>query len=422
MAAQKKLKVEDIVGKLDNLHSDIIAHRLDHLDAQDVSQSLDLHQSCDFKQPIGGSENKLVMLQERDVCLVKLSITTILFDKVGNVGKDGNCKDKKLQEICRRLLLQDCKLLEYLDLLFGSGDQLVAYTACKTAASVLVHFPTEMQPFPKTWLSGLLQQVSESRHSSRAVCTFDLFKLVIRALCNSVPSMPEESDSAAVPKGTGVAYFHILEENWDQLTQLYLKECQSLTEQQSSHQPPTSHEGSEVAFLSLLSLWMECLNSEVGTVSQLCNTNVLLELVQALKHTKSSLVYANILEVFSRILVHEQDEVGADSETVISVARSLLKTFDDDAMERVPWKDQRVGFGGTGYVEGLVEGQKPGDWVLVRTLVLVLLKACSVVSGLSEPGRSTVVWYPSSSCSGPRLSPGLNLFPSHSMFVSPCCY
>ncbi|CAH1253365.1 LRIG2 [Branchiostoma lanceolatum] len=254
MAAQKKLKVEDIVGKLDNLHSDIIAHRLDHLDAQDVSQSLDLHQSCGFEQPINGSENKLVMSQERDVCLVKLSITSILFDKVCNVSKDGNHDDKKLQEICRRLLLQDYKLLEYLDLLFGSGDQLVAYTACKTAASVLVHFPTEMQPFPKTWLSGLLQQVTESPHSSRALCSFDLFKLVIRAHGNSVPSMPVESDSAAVPK------------------------------------------------------------------------------------------------------------------------------------ERVPWKDQHVGFGGIGYVEGqLVEGQMPGDWVLVRTLVLVLLKACSVVSKLSEP-------------------------------------
>ncbi|XP_078616563.1 protein Lines homolog 1-like [Branchiostoma floridae x Branchiostoma japonicum] len=382
MAVYKKLKGEDIVGKLDSLHSDILANRLDHLDAQDVSQSLNLHESCDCEQPIIGSENKLFMTQERDTCLVKLSITTILFDKLGSGGKDENRDNEKLQEICRRLLLQDYKLLECLDLLFGSGDQLIRYTACKTAASVLVNSPTEMQPFPKTWLPGLLQQVKESPHSGRAVCTFDLFKLVIRAHGNSVPSMPEESGSAVVPKGTGIACFEILDENWDQLTQLYLRDSQSLAEQQRS----TSNQEREVAFLSLLSLWIECLNSEVGAVSQLHNSNVLLELVPALKCTKSSLVYANILEVFSQSLACEQEEVSAYSETVTSVAHALLQTFDDETMQRVPWKDTYVGFGGTDFVEGqLVTGQKRGDWVLVRTLVLVLLKACSIVSGLSGP-------------------------------------
>eukprot|EP00058_Branchiostoma_floridae_P009053 XP_002594541.1 hypothetical protein BRAFLDRAFT_104462 [Branchiostoma floridae] len=328
-----KLKGEDIVGKLDNLHSDILASRLDHLDAQDVSQSLDLHESCGFEQPISGSGNKLFMSQERDICLVKLSICTILFDKLGSSGKDESRDNKKLQEICRRLLHQDYKLLECLDLLFGSGDQLVAYTACKAAASVLVSAPTEMQPFPKTWLSGLLQQVKESPHSSRAVCTFDLFKLIIRAHGNSIPSIPEESESAAVPKGTGLACFEILNQNWDQLTGLYLKDCQSIADkQQSSCQPFPSNEEREVAFLSLLSLWIECLNSEVGA------------------------------------------------------------TFDDETMQRVPWKDTYVGFGGTDFVEGqLVTGQKRGAWVLVRTLVLVLLKACSTVSGLSGPEQAQAI-------------------------------
>ncbi|KAI8481878.1 hypothetical protein Bbelb_404100 [Branchiostoma belcheri] len=57
-------------------------------------------------------------------------------------------------------------------------------------------------------------------------------------------------------------------------------------------------------------------------------------------------------------------------------------------IERVPWQDKHVGFGGADYAEEqLVTGQKPGDWVLVRTLVLVLLKACSITtsSGLSGP-------------------------------------
>ncbi|XP_078691666.1 protein Lines homolog 1-like isoform X1 [Branchiostoma floridae x Branchiostoma belcheri] len=387
MSVRKKLKGEDIVGKLDNLHSDIIANRWVHLDAQDVSQSLDLHQSCDFEQP-NSSGNRLFLAQERDVCLVKLSITTILFDKLGSGGKDGKHDINKLQEICRRLLLQNHKLFECLDILLGSGDQLVAYTACNTASSVVINFPTQMQPFPKMWLSGLLQEVKQSPHSSRAVCTFDLFKLVIRAHGNSVPSMPEESDSPAVPKGAGITCLEILDENWDQLTQLYLKDCQSFSEQLSSCQPSTSTQEGEVAFLSLLSLWIECLNSEVGTLSQLHNSNVLLELVPALKSTKSSLVYVNILEVFSQSLMYEQEEIDASSETIISVSHALLKAFDDEMIERVPWQDKHVGFGGADYAEGqLVTGQKPGDWVLVRTLVLVLLKACSITtsSGLSGP-------------------------------------
>ncbi|XP_035661786.1 protein Lines homolog 1-like [Branchiostoma floridae] len=61
-------------------------------------------------------------------------------------------------------------------------------------------------------------------------------------------------------------------------------------------------------------------------------------------------------------------------------------------MQRVPWKDTYVGFGGTDFIEGqLVIGQKRGDWVLVRTLVLVLLRACSIVSGLSGPEQAQAI-------------------------------